>query len=170
LWAQKEYILEKGEVMILAVQFAALILVVLFLSGFATTPNAESTPKFGTVYWGNQPGGGVSLGVGSTTVVTTNATTISVFYNLAYSTNIGSFSAERLCVNPAANDTGGSMIYTKINIGFDKNLKTPQNYFYFDTTGQRVGYVCTYTIGLTDSLQQTVTWVGMVELKAPVSK
>jgi hypothetical protein len=83
---------------------------------------------------------------------------MSVYFALAVGTSPASVSAVRLC--SYANDTGEELVYTELMI----NYKT--NSFTFNTTGQVAGATCTYTLTLTDSLQQVVTWVAIVKLKS----
>jgi hypothetical protein len=159
--------LERGEIAVLAVQFGVLIFVVLLLSQFASGTNSQSTPEINTVYWGSiPPAGTVTLGQ-STNNEATNASSIAVFYTLAYSTHVVSVAASRLCLAP--NSTGEDLVYTHLPINYDSAKKV--YYFTFgstggQTTGQQLGWSCEYTISVTDSLQQTTTWVGTVNLKS----
>lgn len=150
--------MEKGEAAILAGQFGALALAILILSNFAAgTNNVLSTPTIGSVYWG-PVSDKVQLTNGVTNTEPANATTMSVYFALAVGTSPASVSAVRLC--SYANDTGEELVYTELMI----NYKT--NSFTFNTTGQVAGATCTYTLTLTDSLQQVVTWVAIVKLKS----
>jgi len=160
--------LEKGEVLILTIQFGALILAVLLLSGFYSSQNASSTPAIQRVYWGSPPPAGVSIGRGTNTEAT-NASLMTVYYTLAAGTHIVSFSASRLCTNPKPNSTlvGSEDVYTHIPQYYDPGNK--ENYFTFGPTGQLAESSCLYTISITDSLTQTSTWVGTVIVKAPTS-
>jgi hypothetical protein len=160
--------LEKGEVLILAIQFGALIVAVLLLSNFAYGSNASSTPSITTVYWGSPPPGtGVSIGTGTHTE-STNSSVISAFYSLAAGTHIVSFSASRLCSNPQSNATsqGDELDYTYIPRYYD--TAKGAYYFTFGPTGQPTGWSCVYTITITDSLAQSASWITtiVVEPKA----
>jgi hypothetical protein len=161
-------VLEKGEIGIVAGQFIALALVILILGNYfgPGATNGSNMPEIGKVYWGT-PSAGVTLGSHTVTQVTTNASSISMYFSLATGTTIGSASASRLCVNPSANNTGEVQVYTRIPINYDTQKK--QNYVEFGSTGQAQGIGCTYTITVTDSLQQTVTWVGTVRLNSTSS-
>jgi hypothetical protein len=152
--------LEKGEVAILTGQFGALVLAILLLSNFASgANNVLSTPTIGSVYWGSVSAN-VKLTNGVTNTETVNAANISVYYALAVGTSPASVSAVRLCSNAPPNPTGQELVYTNLTINYSSNS------FTFNTTGQSAGQTCTYTLSLTDSLQQVVTWVATVKLKA----
>jgi len=150
--------LEKGEIAILTGQFGALILVILVLSNFVPGANALSTPTTGSVYWG-PVSANVQLTKGVTNTVTTNATSMTVDFNLAFGTTPASVSVTRLCANVPPNDTGQELVYTD----FSMNYKTDT--FTFGPTGQPLGAQCTYTVELTDSLQQSTIWEATVVLK-----
>jgi hypothetical protein len=152
--------LEKGEAAIVGGQFLALAVLVLLLGNYAGL-GIHSTSQVGTVYWG-APSGGVTLDKGAVNVEKSNASTISLYFSLAASTSISSISAGRLCINPAANNTGEVLTYTHIPINFDS--KKHQNYISFGPTGQPLGIGCVYTITITDSLQQVATWTGTVKV------
>jgi hypothetical protein len=154
--------LERGEMGVLAVQFGALVIVLLVLSNFASGVSVISTPTITTVYWGS-PSGNIQLAKGATNIESANANTMSVFYSLAVSTTPASVTAGRLCLD--ANDTGGVYVYTDITFNYSVNENS--HYISFGPTDQTVGQSCTYTVVLTDSLQQTYTWVSTVQLKAP---
>jgi hypothetical protein len=158
-------VLEKGEIGIVAGQFIALALVIIILGNYVG-PTQNATTTAGKVYWGT-PSAGVILVSNKVTTVTSNSSSISMYFSLASGTTIGSASASRLCVNPRANNTGGVQGYTRISINYDAGKK--QNYIQFGPTGQALGIGCTYTITVTDSLQQTVTWVGTVSLNSTSS-
>jgi hypothetical protein len=85
---------------------------------------------------------------------------MSVYFALAVGTSPASVSAVRLCSNAPPNPTGQELVYTNLTINYSSNS------FTFNTTGQSAGQTCTYTLSLTDSLQQVVTWVATVKLKA----
>jgi hypothetical protein len=159
--------LEKGEVGILAVQFGALIFAVLLLSNFAYGTNASSTPAITTVYWGSPPpASGISIGTG-TNIEKTNASAVSFFYTLAYSTHLVAAAASRFCINPETNATvgGGETVYTNIPNLYSTAKKA--YYFTFSLTGQPTGWNCVYSITITDSLQQMANWAGTVIVKPP---
>jgi hypothetical protein len=153
-------VLEKGEIGIVAGQFIALALVILILGNYVG-PTQNTTTTAGKVYWG-APSAGVTLDSNKVNQVTTDSNNISMYFSLESGTTIGSVSASRLCVNPSANNTGGVQVYITIPINYDTQKK--QNYVEFGPTDQTLGIGCTYTITVTDSLQQTVTWVGTVRL------
>jgi hypothetical protein len=155
--------LEKGEVAILTGQFAAIAIALLVLSNFANA-STYSTPSISTVYWG-APSGNLQLARQSVNTETTNASTISVFYQLATSTSPGSAGASRLCLG--ANDTGETYTYAKVSFLYDAAKKS--NYISFGPAGQAYGQTCTYTVTLIDSLQQVTSWVATIQLKAPTA-
>lgn len=152
--------MEKGEITVLAIQFGVLIVVVLLLSNLAG-PDTQSTPQITTVYWGSPPpaSGTVIIKPGINDELT-NASTITVYFSLAYSTHPVSISASRLCL--VTNGTAGEQVYTRLPISYDSAKKS--YYFTFGPTGQPFGWSCEYTLTLTDSLQQTTTWVGTVNV------
>ena len=153
--------MEKGEIAILTGQFGALVLVILLFSNFVpggASADALSTPTIGAVYWG-PVSAGVQLARGGTTTVTTNATTVTVDYALAFSTTPASVTGTRLCANVSPNDYGQELVYTNFTVDY----KTDS--FTFVPTSQPLGAQCTYTLQLTDSLQQPTIWEGTVVLK-----
>jgi len=160
--------MEKGEIGVLSIQFGALIIVVFLLTVLAHGTNTQSTPEITTVYWGPLPAQGATtptLGQGTNTEAT-NATSMTVFYSLAYTTHVTSVSASRLCL--ASNSTGEDLVYTNLPINYDS--AKGQYYFTFGSTGgqtttQLAGWSCTYTVTVTDSLEQTTVWVGTVIVK-----
>lgn len=156
--------MEKGEVGILIGQFAALAVAILLLSSLGGV-SATSVPKVENVYWG-APSANIGLTVGSTNTETVNASTISVFYILAPSTTPSSVSATRLCLDANQNYTGGVYTYTDVKFLYDNASKS--NYISFGPAGQQLGQTCTYTVTLTDSLQQTATasWVVQLQVKS----
>lgn len=150
--------LERGEVAIVTIQFVALFTVVLVLSSFSPGQSAQSTPTFSSAYWGtsNQ---GTALSEGHTTVVKQNASALTAYFTVAFSTTISSVSGTRLCV---ANSTSGILTtYTTIRFSLNKGTGTIP----LSPVGQPKGWVCTYTIKITDSLSQTVTWLGSVQVE-----
>ncbi len=160
--------MERGEVGILAIQFGALVLALLILSNFISSSGVVSspisTPTIQGVYWGD-PATGVALSKGTTNLESTNASTISVFYTLASGTSPDAASASRLCL--AKNGTGESFTYARVVFLHDQAKHS--NYISFGPTGQALGETCTYTIALTDSLQQVVTWYATIQLKNATS-
>lgn len=154
--------MERGEVGILAGQFAALALVILLLSNYLPIASATTT-GIGKVYWGD-PSTGVPLTKGGTNLETSNASTISVLYTLASGTKPASVSAVRLCLDAKANETGANLVYTNIRLEYSQARHT--NYLSFGPTNQSSDLTCTYTISLTDSIQQTVTWSATVVVNA----
>lgn len=154
--------MEKGEAGILAGQFAALAVVILLLSNYLPVASATTT-GIGKVYWGD-PVTGVTLTKGGTNVETANASTISALYTLASGTLPTSVSAVRLCLDAKANDTGANLVYT--NIQFEYSQVKHANYLSFGPASQPPNLSCTYTISLTDSLQQTVTWSATVRVNS----
>lgn len=151
--------LEKGEAAIVAVQFVALIAVVLLISQFSPGQSVESAPMVNSVYWGSSDGG-VALHVDQLTKVSQNASVVTAYFTLAYSTSISSVSGSRLCTTSTS--SGVATTYTTIPFTFVASKGTGT--VPLSPAGQSVGWVCTYTIKVTDSLSQTVTWVGSVEL------
>ncbi|HVB95114.1 MAG TPA: hypothetical protein VND41_00750 [Nitrososphaerales archaeon] len=153
--------LERGEVGIVAVQFAALVVVVLLLSSFSPSQSAQSTPVIGSVYWGasNQ---GVALTYGKLTTVTQNASLLTAYFTVAFSTKVSAVSGSRLCLGPNST-VGESTTYTTINFTYDSTKGTGS--IPLSPAGQQTGWACAYTIKVTDSLSQTTTWLGSVELK-----
>jgi hypothetical protein len=148
--------MERGEIAIVAVQFVALVAVVLILSSFTPGQSAQSNPVVGPVYWGSSAHG-IALRSGQLTKVTQNESAITAYFTTAFSTKISAVSGSRLCVGP--NSTAGeSTIYTTIAFSPATSSLT------LAPTGQKLGWVCTYTIKVTDALSQTTTWLGSVEL------
>lgn len=158
-WANRIETLEKGEVAIVGGQFLALAVLVLILGNYAGT--SGPTTHVGTVYWG-APSGGVTLAKNAVNSEKSNASLIYVYYTLASNTAVSSISASRLCLNPAANNTGESLIYTQIPINYDSQRH--QNYISFGPTGQAAGIGCDYTVVITDTVQQVTTWTGTVKV------
>jgi hypothetical protein len=155
--------------MILTVQFGALILAILLLSNFAYGTNESSTPSVRTVYWGTPPpANGTSIGTG-TNHESTNATTISFFYTLAYSTHLVSVSASRICTNPQSNATQGGVADTYTHMPQYYSSAKKAYYFTFGPTGQPTGWSCIYSLSITDSLGQTSGWAGTVIVKPPTA-
>ncbi len=148
--------MERGEIAIVAVQFAALVAVVLLLSSFTPGQSAQSSPVISSVYWGS-PAQGIALRTGQLTKVSQNQSVVTADFTVAYSTKVSSVSGSRLCVAP--NSTAGeSMIYTTIS------FSPASGSMVLSPTIQRPGWICTYTIKAMDGLSQTTTWLGSVEL------
>jgi len=153
--------LERGEVGIVVGQFVALVAVVLLLSSFSPGQSAQSTPVFSSVYWGSS-GQGVALQPGKLTVVTQNESVVTAYFTVAFSTQVSAVSGSRLCIGPNSS-VGESTTYTVIPFTYEKSKGSGT--IPLSPTGQQAGWVCTYTIKVTDSLSQTTTWLGSVELK-----
>ena len=153
--------LERGEVGIVVGQFVALVAVVLLLSNFSPGQSAQSTPAISSVYWGasNQ---GVALSAGKLTVVTQNESVVTAYFTVAFSTQVSAVSGSRLCIGPNSS-IGESTTYTIIPFTYEKAKGTGT--IPLAPAGQASGWVCTYTIKVTDTLSQTTTWLGSVELK-----
>jgi hypothetical protein len=156
--------LERAEAAIVGGQIIALVVVVGLLGNYAGVSgigvNGFSIPQISSVYWG-PPSSGVTLAKAVGNTESTNATTISVRYSLAQGTKVAIVSASRLCELP--NGTGFEHIYTNLTTSIDNAAKAV--YFTFGSTTQPLGWSCDYTVTLTDSLQQSVTWVATVEVK-----
>ena len=148
--------MERGEIAIVGVQFVALIAVVLLLSSFMPGQSAQSNPVISSVFWGpsNQ---GIALHGGQLTKVNQNESVVTAEFTVAYSTKVSAVSGSRLCVGP--NSTSGeSTIYTTIP------FSPASGSMVLSPAVQQPGWVCTYTIKVTDGLSQTTTWLGSVEL------
>ncbi len=152
--------LERGEVGIVVVQFAALVSVVLLLSSFSPGQSAQSTPVVDSVYWGTSSQG-VALSAGKITTVTQNESVVTAYFTVAFSTQVTAVSGSRLCEGPNSS-VGQSLTYTIIPFTYDKSKGSGA--IPLSPTGQSAGWVCTYTVKVTDSLSQTTTWLGSVEL------
>lgn len=152
--------LERGETAIVALQFTALVGVVLFLSSVSPGQSAQSTPLISKVYYGNSSQG-VLLHEGKLVKVTQNETTLTAYFNVAFSTQVSAVSGSRLCLGPNSTQ-GDSTTYTYIQ--FTYSSSKGQGTIPLTPAGQAAGWVCTYTIKVTDSLSQTATWLGSVEL------
>ncbi len=149
--------MERGEIAIVIVQFALLAAVVLLLSSFTPGQSAQSNPVISSVYWGT-PAQGIALHSGQVTKASLNASVVTADFSVAFSTQVSAVSGSRLCVGP--NSTAGeSTIYTTIP------FITAPGSLVLSPTVQQPGWVCTYTIKVTDGLSQTTTWLGSVELK-----
>ncbi len=151
--------LERGEVAIVTIQLVALVAVVLVLSSFSPGQSAQSTPVISSVYWGTASQGN-ALRQGALTKVTQNQSLVTAYFTVAFSTQISSVAGSRLCTMPNSTQ-GEATTYTYIPFTFDSSKGSGS--VPLSPAAQQVGSVCTYTIKVTDSLSQTVTWVGSVE-------
>lgn len=152
--------MERGEVAIVAIQFVALVTVVLILSSFSPGQSATSTPAINSVYWGTSSQG-VALKEGALTMVAQNESVVTAYFTVAFSTAVSAVSGSRLCFGPNSS-LGESTTYTVIPFTYVKAKGSGT--IPLSPTGQQADWVCTYTIKVTDSLSQTVTWLGSVEL------
>lgn len=152
--------MERGEIAIVAFQLVALVAVVLVLSSFSPGQSAQSTPAFSSVYWGT-PSNGVPLQPGKLTMVSQNESTITAYFTVAFSTKVSEVSGSSLCIGPNST-TGVSTIYSPIHFTYDASKGSGTIPLY--PTVQQPGWICTYTIKVTDSLSQTTAWLGSVEL------
>ena len=152
--------MERGEVAIVVVQFAALVSVVLLLSSFSPGQSAQSTPVISSVYWGASSQG-VALHGGQLTRVNQNETFVTAYFTVAVSTRVSAVSGSRLCLGPNST-VGESTTYDIIPFTFDASRGSGT--IPLSPTGQHPGWVCTYTVKVTDDLSQTATWLGSVEL------
>jgi hypothetical protein len=152
--------LERGEISIVAFQFAALVAVVLLLSSFTPGQSAQSNPVIGSVYWGSSSQG-TALPSGHLAKVSQNESVVTAYFTVAFSTHVSAVSGSRLCVGP--NSTSGeSTTYTTIPFNYDSSKGAYS--VVLSPTVQQPGWVCTYTIKVTDTLSQTSTWLGSVEV------
>jgi hypothetical protein len=148
--------MERGEIGIVVVQFSALIAVVLLLSSFTPGQSAQSSPVIASVYWGPSTQG-LALHGGQLTRVSRNESVVSADFTVASTTQVSAVSGSRLCVAP--NSTAGeSTIYTSIS------FSPASGSLVLSPTVQQPGWICTYTIKVVDSLSQTTTWLGSIEL------
>lgn len=154
--------LERGEVAIVAVQFVALVGVVLLISTFSPGESAQSTPVVNSVYWGTSSQG-VALRANQLNRVRQNESVLTLYFEVAFSTTVSAVSGSRLCTETNSS-SGVSTTYTTIPYVFDSSKGTGT--VSISPVGQRPGWVCTYTVKVTDNLSQTVTWLGSVELEA----
>jgi len=152
--------LERGETVIVAIEFIALVVVVLLLSTFSPGQSAQSTPVITSVYWGTSSHG-IALASGQLKMVNQNESVVTAYFTVAYSTKISAVSGSRICT--LTNSTSGvSTTYTVIQYTFDASKGSGT--IPLSPAVQQPGWVCTYTIKVTDDLSQTVTWLGSVEL------
>jgi hypothetical protein len=151
--------MERGEISIVAVQFVALVAVVLILSSYTPGQSAQSNPVISSVFWGPS---NMSIGLhnGQRAVVNQNESVIIAYFTVAFSTQPSAVSGSRLCFAP--NSTAGeSTTYTFIAFNYDSSKNAYS--MTLSPTAQKLGWVCTYTIKVTDALSQTTTWLGSVE-------
>ncbi len=152
--------MERGEVAIVAGQFAALALVVILLGNYAGVGGlSASSTGIASVYWG-PASANAPLQKNLLNIEPANVSIISVYYTLAQGTKVESVGASRLCV--LANGTGLEHVYANLTLSTDAAKKA---YFTFGSTAQPSGWTCGYTITLTDNLQQVTMWVTSVKTK-----
>lgn len=151
--------MERGEAAIVAAQLVALIVVVLVLSGFTPGQSAQSTPVVQSVYWGTQ-GHGDALRKNAVTRVSENESVVTAYFSVAFSTQVSSVSGSRLCTTPGSTQAEATD-FSPLPFTFDSNKGTGS--IPLSPATQQAGAVCTYTIKVTDSLSQTVTWIGSVQ-------
>jgi hypothetical protein len=145
---------------IVAAQFAALIALVVLLSSFTPGQSAQSNPVISSVYWGT-PGHGLLLQSDHLAKVKLNESAVTADFTVATSTQPSAVTGSRLCLAP--NSTSGvSTTYDSIPFSFDPSKGAYS--MVLAPTVQQTGWVCTYTLKVTDSLSQTSTWLGYVEL------
>lgn len=153
--------MERGEIAIVAFQFIALFAVVLILTSYTPGQSAQSNPVISSVYWGASSQG-IGLPNGQLVKVSQNESVVTAYFTVAFSTQVSAVSGSRLCVAP--NSTSGeSTTYTTIPFGYDSSKRADS--MTLSPTVQQPGWVCTYTIKVTDTLSQTATWLGSVELQ-----
>jgi len=98
---------------------------------------------------------------GQKAMVTQNESVIVAVFTVAFSTQPSAVSGSRLCLAP--NSTAGeSTTYTFIPFQYDSSKGSYS--MTLSPTGQKLGWVCTYAIKVTDDLSQTSTWLGSVQL------
>jgi hypothetical protein len=149
--------LEKGEIAVLTLQFAALFLAVIVIGNFLSI-GTQSSPDFTTVYWG-LPERGDIIPKGGVLKVDSNTSNIFAYFRLSPSTSITSVSALRFCTD---SKSGESRIFDAIKFDLDKTRN--ENYLVISSTEQAAGWSCTYNIQITDSLGQVLRWTGTVLL------
>lgn len=147
--------MERGEIAIVVVQFVALIGVVILLTTFTPGQSAQSTPVITSVYWGSS-GQGTSLHNGLLTKVNQNESMVTAYFQVAYSTKVSAVSGSRLCIGPNSM-SGEETTYTTIQ------FSPSSGSLVLSPAVQQPGWVCTYTVKVTDGLSQTTTWLGSVQ-------
>ena len=155
--------MERGEVAIVSIQFVALALLVLLLGNYGNvTGKGVSYAQVDNVYWGT-PSQTTALKAGGLNVESVNASTVSLYFSIPQGSSIASpITASRICIDPAANNTGQVRDYTNITINWDSKAK--QNYIAIGPAGQPEGIGCSYTISFSDSLNQPVSWTAVVKV------
>jgi hypothetical protein len=155
--------LERGEVGIITVQFAALAVLVILLGNYGNVTGAgPSSAQVNHVYWG-ATSKGTELKTGGLNTETVNSSTISLYFSLPRGTTIAlPVTASRLCLNPSENDTGKVRVYDNISVNWDPTAR--QNYVQIGPTGQPSGVGCSYTITITDTVGQTATWTDTIKV------
>lgn len=155
--------MERGEAGIITVQFLALAILVLLLGNYGNVTGAGiSTPQVNHVYWGT-PSKTNELKTGGLNTEGVNASTISLYFSLPKGASIAlPVTASRLCLDTKANNTGEVRVYDNISVNWDPTVR--QNYVEIGPTGQPSGIGCSYTITITDTIQQTATWTDTVEV------
>ena len=93
--------------------------------------------------------------------MTQNESVVTAYFTVAFSTRVSAVSGSRLCTGPNST-VGESTTYTVINFTYDSSKGAGT--IPLIPAGQQAGWTCTYTIKVTDSLSQTTTWLGSVEL------
>lgn len=152
--------MEKGEVAILAVQFGALLVVVLVVGNVLPGGSVEAPPTISNVYWGS-PGSSVAIPTGGTLRATTNQSSIYVYFHMGGGATVASTSASRFCTDPSGK-AGESTTYVTIPFMYD--TARGENFLVITPTTQRSGFSCVYAVQITDTLQQIVKWTGTVHI------
>ncbi len=150
--------MEKGEIVILSIQFGALLVVVLVVGNILPIGNIESPPTVSGVYWGD-PSNNAAISNGGTLKTPTNQSNIYVYFHLSGGDAVASTSASRFCINQTTG-TGESTTYVRIQFGYDAARKA--NFLLITPTTQMAGFSCVYNVQITDRLQQTVKWTATV--------
>jgi hypothetical protein len=150
--------LEKGEIAILAIQFGALLVVVLVVGNILPVGSVQTTPTVTGVYWGD-PASSQPVQNGGTLKTHANQSIIYVYFQLNGGGEIASTSASRFCINQTKGE-GESTTYVRIQFGYDTGRKA--NYLLITPTTQRIGLSCVYNVQITDRLLQTVKWTATI--------
>jgi hypothetical protein len=152
--------LEKGEVVILGIQFGALLIVVLVVGNLFPGFTTPTSTALSGVYWGD-PAGNVQVSNAGNLKTSTNQSKIFVYFHLGGGTAMASASASRFCTDRTGS-TGESTTYVMIQFAYDSARKA--NYLVITPTFQKSGWSCLYNVQITDTLQQSVKWTAVVEL------
>jgi hypothetical protein len=152
--------LEKGEVAILAIQFGALLVVVLVVGNLIPGIGSSTPTEFSGIYWGD-PVNNAQIPNAGHFMTQTNQSSIFVYFHLASGAAVASTSASRFCTDRTG-ATGESTSYVRIPFGYDGLRKA--SYIQITPTSQKSGWSCLYNVQVTDTLQQTVKWTAIVEL------